>query len=312
MRLALVVALLLPARAAALPDPTQPGPFPVGLTMVRYTKTSETTGAPRALDTWIWYPAVRGTGTPSGDVLVDADVARRRSPLIVFSHGSCGFPGQSLFYTQMLASRGFVVAAPAHPGNTIDNCSGTLLDSFLNRPADVRYVIDRLLAEAGERGSSFWRRIHRRRIGVSGHSFGGQTTLRVVAADARVRAGVALAPAGFGDLGIAKPMMVIGGELDSVTPFATTARPAFEFLTGPRFLVEILGAGHCAFAVACVTSGCGVGCPPAGIPQVEAHAHTLRWAVPFLLRYVAGRGRFGRALRPALAPAGVRVEGQRR
>jgi hypothetical protein len=31
----------------------------------------------------------------------------------------------------------------------------------------------------------------------------------------------------------------------------------------------------------------------------------LRFAVPFLLRYVAGNGSFGRLLRPELAPAGV-------
>ena len=40
-------------------------------------------------------------------------------PLIVFSHGNSGFRRQSTFLTTHLASRGFVVAAPDHTGNTL-------------------------------------------------------------------------------------------------------------------------------------------------------------------------------------------------
>ena len=40
-------------------------------------------------------------------------------PVVLFSHGSCGYPAQSLFLTPLLASRGFIVVAPPHPGNTI-------------------------------------------------------------------------------------------------------------------------------------------------------------------------------------------------
>jgi predicted dienelactone hydrolase len=306
--------VLLPAPSLALPDLTQPGPFPVGFTVVTYTKPSETTGDPRVLDTWIWYPAVPGTGTANGDLFVDAAVAKRRWPLIMFSHGSCGFPGQSIFYTATLASRGFIVAAPPHPGNTtaeFSDCGSNLGDSFLNRVEDIEYVIDQLRAASATRSSPFWRRIHRRRIGMTGHSFGGQTTLRVLAADPRVRAGVALAPAPISAAGIRQPTMIIGAEIDSITPFEADSRGPFDQLEGPRFLVEILNGGHCAFVVACLEAFCGAGCGPDAVPLEEAHALTLRYAVPFFLRYVAGKHRFGKGLRPALAPSGVIVEGEK-
>jgi len=57
----LAVLVLLPSlAAAAAPDPSRHGPYAVGFTRRTYTKPSETTGQPRALDTYIWYPAVGG------------------------------------------------------------------------------------------------------------------------------------------------------------------------------------------------------------------------------------------------------------
>src|SRR5262249_3350936 len=138
-----------PLSAFATRDPSDHGPYAVGFTRRTYTKPSETTGQPRALDTAIWYPAVPGTGSPDGALLRDAQMARRRSPLVLFSHGSGGLPGPSPFLTETLASWGFVVAAPPHPGNTtfeLSTCEADAADSFANRVADVRFVIDSLLA----------------------------------------------------------------------------------------------------------------------------------------------------------------------
>jgi predicted dienelactone hydrolase len=307
--------LLFPLAALAERDPSVPGPYAVGITTLGFIKPSETTGAPRRLDTLVWYPAVPGTGTPEGATLRDATVRRRRWPLVMFSHGSCGIPQQSTFLTTHLASWGFVVAAPPHPGNTFldfPGCSqaAALADSFANRPADITFVIDQLLAANADPRSPFGRRLHRKRIGMSGHSFGGHTTLRVAAADRRVRGAVALAPAIFGITGlrIETSTLVLGAELDSLTPFATAVRGAFALLEGPRFLVEILNTGHCAFAGACVPLLCGTGCEPGTISLEEAHELTRRYALSFLMRYVAGRGGFDKALRPERAPSGVVVE----
>src|SRR4051812_11005769 len=122
---ALALLLCTPAIAAARPDFTQRGPLAVGRMIVPYTKKSETTGEPRQLDTFVWYPAV-GEGEEPGTVTLDAPIAQQRWPIIMFSHGSCGLPAQSPFYVETLASWGFIVAAPPHPGNQVTDpgCTG--------------------------------------------------------------------------------------------------------------------------------------------------------------------------------------------
>jgi predicted dienelactone hydrolase len=290
------------------------GPFKtVGFTTLHFTKTSVTTAQPRPLDTLVWYPAVAGTGTPQGDVFTGATPLKRRFPLIMFSHGSCGVPGQSPFFTAGLASFGFVVVAPPHPGNEttdLPHCGdpAELVDSFANREADIMFVIDRMLAESTDPSSPFARRINAKRIGMSGHSFGGQTTLRIAADDSRVRAAVALAPAVEAIHPMIRiPTLVMGAELDSLVPFATDGPAAFDFLDGPRFLVELLNTGHCAFAVVCFPGLCGNGCQPGTASLDTTHTLTMRYAVPFFLRYLAGRGALPKVLSPGQAPSGVTV-----
>jgi predicted dienelactone hydrolase len=320
LRIAIAAAVaacgLVPSVAHAKLDLEGRGPNAVGLRIVTYTKPSETTGEPRSLETHIWYPAEPDTGTPQGNVLRDADVLQGRWPLILFSHGSCGVPNQSPFYTEALASWGFIVAAPTHPGNTtfeLPECSSPprLADSFANRVADVRFVTDSLIAASGrDRGSPFYRRVDGDRVGVTGHSFGGQTTLRVAASDPRIDGAVPLAPAvgeGLADLEITAPTLVMGAELDSLTPFETASRDAYALARGPRYLVELLNTGHCAFAIACGESLCGAGCEPGTTPLEETHRLTLRYAVPFFLQYVAKAGRYSELLLPGAAPESVVV-----
>jgi dienelactone hydrolase len=262
-----------------LRNPTQRGPFGVGTQRMIFTKESATMpGVLRALDTYIWYPADPVTASldiyPRGrrDAPLPEDI--NNLPLVMFSHGSCGIPTQSFFLVTTLASYGFIVAAPPHPGNTTADCvlnpsPGQFADSAQNRPADIIFVIDRLLELNSDPASFFHNAIDAGRIGMTGHSFGGYTTLRVCAADSRVRAGVALAPAFFG----------IENEVASID------------------------TGHYAFSDLCVPSDeCG---QPTTLTQEEAHWAALRYAVPFLLRYVAEDDRFGAFLEQPSTPPGI-------
>src|SRR5262249_6011106 len=130
-------------------------------------------------------------------------------PLVVFSHGYGGHRRQSTFLCTHVASHGYLVAACDHTGNTVFDVaqqaitarSGRALQGFGDtlrtfaaaRPADVGALLDRLLdGLAGDLG----RLVDRDRIGMSGHSFGGWTTLVVTAQDRRIRAALPLAPAG--------------------------------------------------------------------------------------------------------------------
>jgi predicted dienelactone hydrolase len=317
--LSAVLAATLSAAGLALAatDYTAPGPLPVGFTVVHLTTTSVTTGAPRVLDTLVWYPAMAGTGTPDGAFVRDADVAKGRFPLVVFSHGSCGIPAQSGFLMQALASRGFIVAAPPHPGNTtsVECFAGSdLQDSYANRPADVRFVADSFLAFGRDAGSRFHRHVRPKGLGVTGHSFGGQTAIRVGALDHRFRAVLALAPALVSESipPVRAPLMVEVGTVDSLTPLESEAVPNYQLGARVSFLVEIENAGHCAFIPGCAEVVCGAGCGPAYLQPADANALVLRYAVPFMLRYLKGDAAAGKALRPAAAPDGVIVQTRRR
>jgi predicted dienelactone hydrolase len=298
-------------------NPTQLGPYGVGTRRMTFTKESVTQpGQLRVLDTYLWYPADPGTAAletyPRGKLNAPFADGATSLPLVMFSHGSCGIPTQSFFLTTTLASYGFIVAAPPHPGNTtadftICSTQAQLVDSAANRPADISFVIDQLLELNTTPDSFFQGAIDPNRIGMTGHSFGGYTALRIAALDARVVASVPLAPALF-DIedevrSIDIPMMLEGGNIDTVTPFAETSQLAYDLLGPPRYLVKILDTGHYAFSDLCVPSDeCG---RPGTLTQEEAHWAALRYAVPFLLHYVASDSRFDAFLSPEAAPPGI-------
>jgi predicted dienelactone hydrolase len=267
--IALMLAFCAPHAAARVP---------VGVTMRTFTKT---------------YPAVRGTGTAEALGLRDATVRRGRFPLVVFSHGSCGSPTEATYFSTALASRGFVVAAPPHPGNTVDEfpacaATGNFLDSVANRVPDVMFTIDSMLAEP-----TFAKRLRSGPIGMSGLSFGGFTALFAEQRDPRIAMALAMVPGGVEFLdqgGIPLPTMVIGAEHDRVVGFPES-QTAFAHLSGPRFLVELLGGDHLS-----VVDDCGLLCTPA-LSQDDAHRLVLRYALPFFRRYLAGDRHAGRALR---------------
>src|SRR5438094_3388247 len=125
-----------------------------------------------------------------------------------------------------------------------------LVDSYLNRLDDMRFVLDQILAEDDREGSPFRRKLDRRRIGMSGHSFGGLDTLRVAVFDPRVRAALALAPARPALSGgrIKIPTMIEGAERDTLAPFQTDTLAAYAVPDGPRFLVEFVRPAECAFS----------------------------------------------------------------
>lgn len=293
-----ILFLLAIARTAAAAH------FPVGITSFTFTKTSVTTSEPRLLATTVWYPADRHGGTVEPLGRRDAKVRRGRHPLIVFSHGTCGLPTEASYYTMALAAEGYIVAAPAHPGNTANDVPGclggpTFIDSAVNREPDVVYVIDSMLAEAAKSGSPFAKRIDTKKIGVTGLSFGGFTTLLTALLEPRIVADVSLVPGGTAALGtkdIAIPTMVIGSEHDQIVGFHESEL-AYAKIAGPRFLVELLGGDHLSVVDSCESGLGGLNlCVPGDISQEDAHALVLHYALPFWRRYLAGKRKGARVL----------------
>ncbi len=289
-------------------DPRALGPFTPGMRMVTFTKPSAVDPTQeRTLETAIWYPAVAGSAPIDSAVgaVVDAPLATGDGPwpVVMFSHGSCGYPLQSPFLTALLASWGFVVAAPPHPGNTIyefPNCGtpSAQLASYVERPRDVIFVLDRLLGGSG--GAAFLDgALDADRIGVMGHSFGGLTTYLATALDPRFKVAVPLAPAirGVGPLHV--PSLTMLGTIDSVID-NPAARNIYAQGVSPRYLVEIEHAGHYAFSSFCFpASDCN---PPVTLTQDEAHALVLRYVLPFLEVHLVGDARFAPLLGPPSRP----------
>ena len=91
-------------------------------------------------------------------------------------------------------------------------------------------------------------RVDGSRRGVAGHSMGGGGTLEALAADTSglVKAGVPLAPWNTDKTwnNVNEPVLIVGGQSDSIAPVATHSVPFYTTLGGPKTYVELTGASH--------------------------------------------------------------------
>ena len=290
------------------------GPYEAGVRTIIMTKQSVVDPMqPRELDTVVWYPTTAGAGpidAATGGVLnAPVDGSGGPYPVLLFSHGSCGYPLQSTFLLPLIASRGYIVVAPPHPGNTLfeyPTCGTQTaqLNSAFERPQDIIFALDQMLAANADDASPFFGTLDANRIGMSGHSFGGFTTFFVLNLDPRFKVAVPMAPATpAANATFHVPSLMMLGAIDSVVNNAA-ARQAYESSTGPKYKVEIAHAGHYAFSNACFPSAdCN---PPTTLTQAEAHGPVLRWVIPFLEWKLRGDERFA-AFFDAPAPVGVDV-----
>ena len=209
-------------------------------------------------------------------------------PLVLFSHGNRGVRFQSVFLATLLASHGYVVASPDHHGNTFLDGVGDP-DVAVNRPLDMRFVLDEVLARNVTPGEFLAGAIDATRIGMSGHSFGGYTTLALATgalADSRFGAFLPLAPASPFDatfLGaIHAPILIISGSLDRTTPFDSQQQAPFDLLPSGAPVVglaNVVGAGHFTFSDVCevprnlvgLIGGFDEACTPEHLPWRHAH-----------------------------------------
>jgi predicted dienelactone hydrolase len=263
--LLLAALLAVPARAACPPDATTvaflaPGAFGVGvrtLPLVDATRPTQAHGGrpelpTRTLTTEVWYP-IEGSGLAA---VRDAPRAPGRFPLIVSSHGYGDLRTGLGYLNRLLASRGYVVAAPQFPLTNLVTPGGQLLADVVNQPADVRFVLDELLRLAAEPGEWLAGGIDARRIGLQGLSLGGLTSLLVgyhpALRDRRVRAVLTLAPYSCPltrrMLPHRAPLMLVAGDEDLITPTPTNAARTFERGRMQRTLVTLAAATHTAFS----------------------------------------------------------------
>jgi predicted dienelactone hydrolase len=119
------------------------------------------------------------------DVYLPRLAELRPSPVIVFSHG-LGSDRQAFKYLgEHLASYGFVVAIPEHPGSSEQQLLALLNGQaddvaepreFVDRPLDIKLLLDELTVRS-QQDPTFQGRLNLQQVGVAGHSFGGYTAL---------------------------------------------------------------------------------------------------------------------------------------
>ena len=165
--------------------PDVPGAFDVGRTTLYF---EDSRGKSLVAD--VWYPAavVEGerlsvyqptqyTGLSYQDAAVDLTYGPH--PLVAFSHGYISIRFQSFYLMEHLASHGFVVVAPDHNFNTLFDLNPEMdVPMMLERPDDVRFTVDHILALADQPGR-FQGALRGGHYAALGHSFGAVTTMQL-------------------------------------------------------------------------------------------------------------------------------------
>jgi hypothetical protein len=133
--------------------------------------------------------------------------------------------------------------------------------------------------------------------GLVGNSLGGIAVVEAAKIDPSFTAIVGLAPAvtaaaapPLAGLTPRRAWMMMGATGDDLVSFAGMTQPFFDGLPAPAFLVRFTGGSHTGFSDEHpeITPD----------PRQAQHDATTRYATPFLLRYLAHRSTFARALRP--------------
>ncbi|MEY2957593.1 MAG: hypothetical protein RLZZ01_161 [Actinomycetota bacterium] len=285
-----------PTTEAAPPATTEPpapdlelvgaGPYEVGVTTI----TVDDPDGERPLTVDVWFPLAAGatdlslqqyTLLPgvyfeSPDAFAatpDLIATDEEFPLVVYSHGSGGLRYIHSAYTEAIASHGYVVAAPDHTGNTaVDRLLGAEFAGELTaylRPNDIGRVIDAFTDPSHPSAGPWAEQVDADRIAVTGHSFGGFTSVAVVTgfsnvngtfeADDRVDAIIPLAPA-TGPALLADdvislvdvPMMVIVGTDDVTTPVEPNVTRLWDLNdNSPAYRAELVAGEHQTFTDLC-------------------------------------------------------------
>ncbi len=231
------------------------------------------------LEAAVWYP----TRTPvstftypgvvglTGEVAENAPIAPCGSgaPLVLFSHGDGGCGTQSIFFTEELARRGYVVAAPDHADALCSVDGGPTrgpepsgappfsqpdeftAQDYIGRRDDIEalaaFVLQSSDVRAGIDGS---------RVAVAGHSLGGYTAAGLAGGweswrDSRASAALLLSPYiqpylahnRFPSIGL--PLLYQSGTADlGILPFLEGPFGAYARSNPPKYLAVFRGAGH--------------------------------------------------------------------
>ena len=203
-------------------------------------------------------------------------------PVVVFSHGLGGSKAAGKLWGEHWASHGYVAVHVQHPGSDesvwkdkptaqVESSlkSAMTMSNLGLRVGDVHFVIDEIVRRSGGKDVAF-KDADSKKIGVSGHSFGAQTTLAIAGQvspvvrgqsgfDKRVVAAIAFSPNArnktkmdkqFGD--IRMPFFSITGTKDGAvlndgTTIEDRTLPYIHMPSGDKYLLVLDGGDHMVF-----------------------------------------------------------------
>ncbi|MHA2394142.1 MAG: alpha/beta hydrolase family protein [Promethearchaeota archaeon] len=275
-------------------DPFKRGPFPVGVisqelavpkgerivpTEIWYPATDEYQGQDLSEETKDKYPMMDpippgwlGPEFATQDAVRDANLREGSFPLIIYSHGHGGFRILTAYLCTHLASHGYVVASPDHLGNTFEDMMSFATKTeqelmeietqvFINRPIDVRFLIDCVLENKTRIPSKI---IDNEHIGVTGYSYGGWTILMATSRDERISVALPIASVGgaFEDTSLENPAydflnldwkhdvhtLYLAAEKDSIVPISSIY-DLFNRSHEPKGMVVLNNADHLHFSL---------------------------------------------------------------
>jgi dienelactone hydrolase len=279
-----------PAVEVALSLPAPTGPAAVGRTTLALTDHDRADpwvpeSGPRWLMVTVFYPAVRGTGSPAsymdiaeatalvdfaqiGPELTAERLANARTwsrtharplpgrrPLVLLSPGFT-VPRHTLTaLAEDLASCGYVVAAVDHafesvaaafPGGVLPCAACELPGEIGIAPIALNRATDLSFVLDELRGHPL---VDPRRVAVAGHSMGGNAAATAVRADARVDAGVNLDGPMLPPDGLDRPFLLLGG-LDEHRPggdFDPSWDAVWPHMSGWKRWLTVTDADHYSF-----------------------------------------------------------------
>ena len=249
-------------------------------------------------------------------------------PVVLFSHGLTAIRFQNYTLCEHLASHGFIVVAPDHYGNAIFtniplggiipfNPAGVVA-SFFDRIKDVRFVFESLEAMNGNPENPFFGLLDLDHFALSGHSYGGVTSLAAGLLHDFVKAIAPLNPAwaiGY-PASFSKPFFLLRSEWDTVVgEWDDAARVAFDDAGSEHKLyLNFLRGGHYSATDACPllppgyispsSTGCG---SQEHIDFQEANALTSAYLTAFLKSAMLGDVRYDDYLSENHAPGEIEL-----
>jgi dienelactone hydrolase len=215
---------------------------------------------------WAYVSQISGIPLPAvkTNSCANASVAEGRHPVVVFTHGYTGMFTDSTFVCEDLASRGYVVVSVAHTYETtaVEFPDGRLVKSVFGsylsgntlrvddeslefartvRLADLSFVLDELHRLNSSR-SPFAGKLDSR-VGIMGHSLGGEASISSLEHEAHLSAAVLIDPvlSDASVVGTDKPVLILAAGREQ---WSEEECKLWSKLRGRRVAVNLKGADH--------------------------------------------------------------------